>query len=115
MDSIEKQLEQEKKKVSELEHRLSLYENDSVFKGYYALNKIVNQQIKRLNAFDLDTEISQNPKDDKVYDRTKAIWEGLKGMISDLNALKSELKISGNEDKDSKKVPFIETVATTRN
>jgi hypothetical protein len=97
-----------------LKKRISLYENDATYRGYYALNKIVNQQVDRLNKFNLESEISQNAKEDKVYDRTKAIWEGLRGMISDLNILKAELKITGNEERDGKKVPFIETVAEPR-
>lgn len=97
-----------------LKQRLSLYEIDATFRGYYALNKIVNQQINRLQKFDIESEIGQNSKEDKIYDRTKAIWEGLKEMISDLNILKAELKISGDEDKDNKKVPFIESVAVAR-
>lgn len=109
-------MDEKDKKIASLEQRLSLYEKDATFRGYYALNKIVNQQIERLQKFNLETEITQNAKDDKTYDRTKNIWEGLKGMISDLVALKTELKISGDQDKDiNKKVPFIETVAEQRN
>ena len=45
------------KKVAALEQRLSLYENDAVYRGYYALNKIVNQQVDILNSFNLQSEI----------------------------------------------------------
>ena len=97
-----------------LAHKLSLYEKDAVFRGYYALNKIVNQQVDILNDFNIKMEIGQNPKEDKQYDRVKAIWENLKTMIIDLNALKLELRITGSQEKDNKNVPFIERVAETR-
>ena len=102
------------KKVAALEQRLSLYENDAVYRGYYALNKIVNQQVDILNSFNLQSEIGQNPKEDKKYDRVKSVWEGIKSMIVDLNALKLELRLTGDEDRDGKKVPFIERIATKR-
>ena len=35
-------------------------------------------------------------------------------MIVDLNALKLELRLTGDEDRDGKKVPFIERIATKR-
>lgn len=103
-----------KKQVNVLEQRLALYEKDAIVRGYYILNKIVNQQVDVLSKFSLSEEITKNPKDDKYYDRTKGLWEGLKGMILDLNGLKSELRLSGDENKDSRNVPFIETVATKR-
>lgn len=110
MDQVEKL----QKQVEALEKRLQLYENDSVYRGYYVLNQVVNQQIDILKTLDLASEIMQNPKEDKKYDRVKAIWEGLKEMISDLNALKIELKLTGDEDKDKKKVSFVETLAEKR-
>jgi hypothetical protein len=109
-----KKYEQEQKKVSVLEQRLSLYQKDATFGGYYALNNIVNQQVKILNEFELNKEISLNPKEDKKYDRVKSIWEDLSKMITALNSLKTELKISGNEEKDSKDVPLIEQFAEKR-
>jgi hypothetical protein len=110
----EQTIESLNKKIAVLEQRLSAYENDAVYRGYYALNKIVNQQVDVLNEFNLKSEISQNPKEDKKYDRVKNVWEGLKAMIIDLNALKTELRLTGNEERDNKKVPFIESVATKR-
>jgi hypothetical protein len=112
---FEKLLAEERKKVAVLEQKMQRYEKDAVYRGYYALNNIVNQQIDILNSFKLKDEIGSNPKEDKQYDRVKGIWEGLKGMIVDLNSLKTDLKISGDESKDNKDVPFIETVAEKRN
>jgi hypothetical protein len=102
------------KKVDALEQQLRLYENDSIYRGYYVLNKVVNEQIDILKSMNLASEIGLNPKEDKKYDRIKAIWEGLKGMITDLNTLKVDLKITGDEHRDSKKVPFNDRIAENR-
>ena len=43
-----------------------------------------------------------------------ALWEGMPDMIAGLNKLKIELKITGEKDKDEKKVPLAERLAETR-
>jgi len=108
------ELKESQKRIEVLEQKLSLYETDATMRGFYSLNRIVNQQIDYLNSFNLKTEISSNPKEDKAYDRAKGLWEGLKGLISDLNSLKSELKITGDEDKDKKRLPFNDRIAENR-
>jgi hypothetical protein len=95
--------EQEKKKVSVLEQKLALYENDPEKSGYFALRRIVNDQIRVLNAFELKTEIAANPKEDKKYDRTKGLWEGLQPMIASLKALRQELRITPEEEEKEAK------------
>lgn len=113
-DELKKENRKLQNRIIELEQQLSIFQKDAVPRGYYVLNSIVNQQVDILSDFRLKDEIIKNPKDDKAYDRTKAIWEGMKGMITDLNGLKSELKLTGNQKADEKNVPFIETVAETR-
>lgn len=103
-----------KKQITFLEEKLSMYEDEQLEKqGYFAYKKYVRQQIEVLSTFKLKDEIIKNPKDDKYYDRVKAIGEGIQEMILGLKNLKSELKIGVNEDKNDS-TPFIETVAETR-
>lgn len=106
---MEETIEYYKKKVAVLEQRLAIYEKDSAYRGYYALNKMVNLHIDIINDFKLKDEIEKSPKDDKKYDRVKGLWEGLRGMITDTNALKTELSITGNEEKDTaRKISFLD-------
>lgn len=102
----DKTLELEKK-VKVLEQQLAEKEKilkDPSKRGYYALCKILNQQIEYLEDFNLSHEIGVSPKEDKVYDRVKGMWEGLKTMIMDCRALKQELQISqAEEDKEMKR------------
>lgn len=104
----EKELE---KKIKVLEQQLSEKEKiikDPSKRGYFALCKIMNQQIEYLEEFDLKREIGQNPKDDKVYDRVKGIWEGLPKMITECRQLKQELSVTNEEeDKEAKKISRI--------
>jgi len=108
------ELKEAQKRIEILEQRLQLYENDAVYRGYYVLNKVVNEQIGILISLNLENEIKKDPKEDKKYDRVKGIWEGLKGMLTDLNTLKVELKITGDEEKDKRKTAFLDTLAIKR-
>ena len=100
--------------IDSLKKELELYKKDATFRGYYVQNKIVNQQIDILEAFNLMDEIKSNPKEDKYYDRAMKLSEGLPDAIIGLNKLKVELKITGNEDRDKKNVPLVERLAETR-
>lgn len=82
-----------KKRCDEYEKMLGIGKYDIPRKAFFALCKIVESQTNRLNKFNLDTEIVKDAKEDKVYDRTKAIWEGLPKMITDINSLRKDLNI----------------------
>lgn len=108
-------IEDYKKKVSVLDQKLSLYEKDPYKRGYFSLQRMINQQIDLMNEFNLKKEVDTDPKESKKYDRVKGIWEGLKTMLIDLKTLKSEMKISSADEKEyAEGIPFIETLAETR-
>lgn len=101
--SDEKELE---KKIKVLEQQLSEKEKiikDPSKRGYYALNKILYQQIEYLENFKLKESLEANPKDEKIFERSKGLWEGLKTMIMDCRSLKQELKISADEEEKEMK------------
>lgn len=114
IDDLKKQLADEKRKVAVLERQNALYTDDATIRGYYVQNKILNKQVNILDEFKFSEEIKKTSKDDKYYDRAKALWEGMPDMIAGLNKLKIELKITGEKDKDEKKVPLAERLAETR-
>jgi hypothetical protein len=99
-----------KQKCEEYEEILGVGGKDIAKRAFLSICRIVNQQTKRLDKFDLDKEIGQNPKEDKIYDRTIAILEGMPKMIKDINALRAELKITKKEEEQT----FIDSVADTR-
>ena len=65
--------------------------------AFFALCRIAELQTNRLNKFNLDSEITKDAKEDKVYDRTMAIVKELPKMISDINGLRKELNIGTKE------------------
>jgi hypothetical protein len=106
--SIKSELRNEQQKVKVLEQKLAIYENEDLEReGYFALKGYIKQQVDFIKEFKLKDEISKNPKDEKFYDRVKSIGEGLKGMLTDLNTLKSELKITKeDESKNIQKTKY---------
>ena len=103
----------ESKKIKELEEELSFYKKDPQKRGYFALIKILNQQIDYLGEFNIKSKIGGKASEDATFARTQGIWENLPKMISSLNELKVELKIT-KEDEADYGTPFIESVAQTR-
>ncbi len=90
--------------------RLAVYEDEDLEReGYYAFKLWVRQQVDIVKDFKLDEEIKKNPKDDKFYDRVKALGEGLKSSLTDLKTLRTELRITYKEEKeeDSKRKNII--------
>jgi hypothetical protein len=100
---MEESIEDYKKKVSVLEQKLRLYENDPDKSGFFALKRIVNQQVDYLRNFTIKDRISGKASEDATYARSKEMWESLPKMISELNGLKRELRINNeDEEKESK-------------
>lgn len=107
-------IEDYKKKVELLEHKISLYERHGGARAYHALNRKLNEIAEVLNDVDLGYEVNADAKD-KKFDRVRALWKDVKDISEATQALATMYKLTGDEDKDAGKlIPFIETVAETR-
>lgn len=115
LDDYKKLYEEERKKVEVLEARLRNFELPGDMRGYYALQRMLNLQSDFLNSFDFLKEVKAPVvKDDKLYDRASDLWEKMPVSISRLNSLKTELSITGNQQKDTAKKPFNDMLADVR-
>lgn len=102
-------IEDLKKSNSFLQKKNNYYESPSPYRAYYVGQKVLNQYVDYLDKFNLEQEITSNPKEDKVYDRAIDLFEKLTTNASRLNSLRLELSISGDEKKDifnAPKVPY---------
>jgi len=79
--------------VEELKAKLALYEKDPEKRAYFALVRIVNQQVDYLNSFNIKSNIGGKASEDATFARTQGIWEKLPSMITSLNDLKTVLRI----------------------
>lgn len=104
IEDYKRELSNVKRQLDVALGKLDVYENEDMEKeGYYVYKSFVRQQMDVVKEFKLREEITKNPKDDKFYDRVKEIGQNLNKAISDLSALRIELKINVKDDQNYKK------------
>lgn len=100
-------------KIQELLKELEYYKTDPEKRGYFALRRIVNQQIDYLNDFNIKTNVGGKASEDATFARTQTMWEKLPSMITSLTDLKSVLKIRHQDEaEDLKQRTTPESVAS---
>lgn len=85
--------------IEKLNRIISLYEDDAAFNGYYALNRLYNDQIEYLKEVDLKTLIAAEGKE---YERAMKVADTLHDRLIAVNKLKTELNPTGDEATDVK-------------
>jgi len=103
---LEKQLEYLKSKVQ-------LYEQNGAAKLFYALNRKANEMADLLNKTNLTTLTLEDPKD-KTFERLKVIWNDSSSIAVAIKDLGMSAGVTGDEDRDISKKPFVDTIAETR-
>lgn len=73
---------------------------DSSKRSFYALNRIINQQVDILNDFDISENISGKKTENAAFERVQSLWKGLQALQSDMSKMRSELKIDGDDVVD---------------
>lgn len=108
--------ESEKKKVAVLEKENNLFKTDPIKKGYFSLCRLVNLQIETLNDYDLSSSIRGKKSEDATFERMQVIWSELPKMITSMNGLKRELRVTTKDEEEysDEDKPFIESIAETR-
>lgn len=112
-DQTQIKLRRLERENEELKNKLKSYEAPGDMRAYYSMQRILNQQSDFLNKFNLESEIKVFERDDKTYDRASELWEKLPNLISKLAVLKTEIGITGNEEKDTAiKASFLDRAAS---
>ena len=96
-----------------LKGKIKMYEQNGAAKLYYALNRKMNEMADMLNANSL-TGINLDDPKDKSFDRVFKILEKSETVSNSATSLKIFAGISGNEEVDINKKPFVETIASDR-
>lgn len=106
----EKELE---KKISVLEASLQKYEENGTAKLYYALQRKAWEMADMLNSVNLKNLDLDDGKN-KSFERVVKLLENSEKVANCTKALGILAGVTGDEDKDIARKPFIETVATRR-
>jgi hypothetical protein len=99
--------------VEELKAKLLLYENNGAAKLYYSLNRKMNEMADIMNKNSLSTLSLDDPKD-KTFERLKVIWNDASSIATAVRALGEAAGVTGDEEADVSKKPFVETIAESR-
>lgn len=78
-----------------LRKEIRLLKLDASKRAFYALNRIVNQQVDLLNDFDIKSNVEGKKSENAAFERTQSIWKEMPKLVSELNNLRAELKIDG--------------------
>jgi len=99
--------------VEELKEKISVYENDGAAKLYYSLNRKMNEMANIMNKNNLGTLDIGDAKD-KTFDRLKVIWQDAASIATAVKALGEIAGVTGDENKDVLRKPFVESIADQR-
>ena len=99
--------------VEQLQKKIEYYEQNGAAKLYYALNRKMNEMAGMLNKYNLETLDVDDGKS-KTFDRLKVIWNDAAGISQGVDALGKLAKVTGNEEEDVSRKPFVETIADSR-
>lgn len=106
-------LKQEKAKVSVLEHKLQAYEQNGPAKLYYSLKRKMFELAELMNKKDLTTIDLEDAKD-KTFDRLKVVWNDASSIAIAVESLGRTAGITGDENADINRKPFLDTIAIKR-
>ena len=104
---------QHEEKIKELESRLRMYEQNGAAKLYYSLNRKMNEMADLMNKTSL-TNVDLDDKNSKEFDRLFKLLEKSKVIGEAVQTIKSFSGVTGNEEEDINKKPFVDTIAESR-
>lgn len=107
-------VEELQKKIAVLENKLLSYQQNGVVGLYYELNRFLNNTVVYMRSHSVQTIISGDKEDPKKFERTMALIKSAKEHVLDLEEIKVKFKLTGNEEADKERLPFIETIAKER-
>lgn len=99
--------------IEELKVKLSLYEENGAAKLYYSLNRKMNEMADLFNKNSMGDINLDDPKD-KSFDRVFKLLEKSETVAKAAQALRDFAGITGNEEADIARKPFVESIAATK-
>ena len=101
------------KTIEELEDFLKKYEENGPAKLYYALSRKAWEMADMLNSINLKNVTLDDPKD-KTFERLRFIINDSSSIATAVKSLGESTGVTGDEDKDVMKKPFVDTIASSR-
>ena len=120
MEDKDELIKQLKERIDSLEEQNVMldtknksYEQNGSAKLYYSLQRKMNEMGNMLNKVDLGEVDLEDPKN-KTFDRLKVIWNDASSIAVAVKALGEVAGVTGDEEKDVARKPFVDTIAESR-
>lgn len=107
MDTVESL----QKKIDAYETKIASMEIDGKAKLYYSLNRNMADLSTMLDSIKMADINLEDPKD-KTMERLKMIWASVSPLVQTISLLSTG--ITGNEEDDTARKPFVNTIADNR-
>ena len=92
--------------IDDLREKLKSYEQNGAAKLYYSLNRKMNEMAELLNKTNL-SNVDLESKESKEFDRLFKLLEKSQVIGNAAQAVKEFAGITGNEENDVNKRPFV--------
>jgi len=99
--------------LEDFKRKVALYEENGAAKLFYALNRKANEMADLLNKTNLSHLLIEDPKD-KSFERLRVIWNDSNALAAAIKDLGISAGVTGDEQKDVAKKPFVESIAESR-
>ena len=113
-ESLEEKVIRLENTIEFYKNKLIAYEQNGAAKAAYSINRKLNELADMLNKTNVATIDIAAPKD-KSFERLKAAWGEMASLGEAYKTLAMSAGITGDEDKDVKRKPFVDTIAEKRN
>lgn len=102
-------------KIKELEQELAAYKIKGYIGYYYELNKWVNGTVDLMRTSGVKSLLAKEKDDDaKKFEKMMALIKNTKDWIDDMEEIKLKFGLTGDEEKDKSKKPFIDRLSEQR-
>lgn len=108
-------IEDLKEKLTESQNELALYKVKGYIGYYYELNKWVNGTVDLMRISGVKSLLTASKDDDaKKFEKMMALIKNTKEWIDNMEEIKKNFNLTGDEEKDKTKQPFLNRVAEQR-
>lgn len=104
----------EAEKIKELQTELAQYKLNGAIGLYYELNRFVNDTVSIMREKGVKSLFAKDDDDPKKFERMMALIKNAKEHIVDMEEIKIKLGLTGDEEKDRQRKPFIDRIADKR-
>lgn len=101
-------------RIQELQNELALYKLNGAIGLYYELNRFVNDTAFYMRETGVKSLLRVDTEDPKKFERVMALIKNAKEHIVDMEDIKAKLGLTGDEEKDRQRKPFIDRLADKR-